>query len=62
VSPPIADLIARHESLRGAARLLLAPVVLAVEHGRVALIFLLCAVLFIARLAYRGRSISAQEG
>jgi hypothetical protein len=38
VSPPIADLIARHESLRGAARLLLAPVVLAVEHGRVALI------------------------
>jgi hypothetical protein len=40
VSPPIANLIARHELLRGAVRLLLAPVILAVEHGRAALLLL----------------------
>ena len=40
VSPPIAELIARHAVLRGATRLLLAPVVLAVEHGRLALLLL----------------------
>ena len=40
LSPPIADLIARHSVLRGATRLLLAPVVLAVEHGRIALLLL----------------------
>ena len=44
VSPPVADLIARHELLRGAVRTLLAPVVLAVEHGRAALV-LFCLVL-----------------
>jgi len=41
VSPPIADLIARHSLLRGATRLLLAPVILAVEHGRAALLVML---------------------
>lgn len=41
VSPPIADLIARHSLLRGATRLLLAPVILAVEHGRAALMLML---------------------
>jgi hypothetical protein len=40
VSPPIADLIARHAPLRGMVRLLLAPVILAVEHGRAALLLL----------------------
>jgi hypothetical protein len=39
-SPPLADLIARHELLRGATRLLLAPVVLVVEHGRTTLMLL----------------------
>ena len=38
LSPPLADLVARHAVLRGATRLLLAPVVLAVEHGRAALL------------------------
>jgi len=41
VSPPIADLIARHAVLRGATRLMLAPVIFAVEHGAVALVLLL---------------------
>jgi hypothetical protein len=41
VSPPIADLIARHSLLRGATRLMLAPVILAVEHGRAALVLML---------------------
>jgi hypothetical protein len=41
VSPPLADLIARHSVLRGATRLLLTPVILAVEHGRAALLMLL---------------------
>jgi len=41
VSPPIADLIARSELLRGVTRTLLAPVVFAVEHFFGAL-FLLC--------------------
>jgi hypothetical protein len=40
VSPPIADLIARHALLRGATRLLLVPVILAVEHGRDLLVLL----------------------
>jgi len=42
VSPPIADLIARHSLLRGATRLALAPVILAVEYGRAALLMLIC--------------------
>ena len=41
LSPPIADLIARHSLLRGATRLLLAPLILAVEHGRAALVLML---------------------
>jgi hypothetical protein len=41
VSPPIADLIARHSLLRGVTRLLLAPVILAVEHGVAALVLML---------------------
>jgi len=40
VSPPIADLIARHALLRGVTRLLLAPVILAVEHGGAALLII----------------------
>ena len=46
VSPPIADLIARHALLRSATRLLLAPVIFAVEHGRdlLVLLFLVCEV------------------
>jgi hypothetical protein len=53
VSPPLADLIARHSTLKGATRLLLAPLVLAVEHGRVALLLLLAAVLLAARVGIR---------
>ena len=40
VSPPIADLIARHALFRWVTRLLLTPVVLAVEHGRALLVLL----------------------
>ena len=40
-SPPLADLIARHETLKRATRLMLAPVFFAVEHGRIAL-WLIC--------------------
>jgi hypothetical protein len=57
VSPPLADLIARHSLLRGATRLLLAPVILAVEHGRAALLLMLicfaCAVPVLGKV--RGR-------
>jgi hypothetical protein len=57
VSPPLADLIARHESLRGATRLLLAPVILAVEHGRVALVLLFLGILL--PIVRRGRIVRA---
>jgi hypothetical protein len=57
-SPPIADLIARHELLRGATRLLLAPVVLVVEHGR-AVLLLLFLVLFVSAQRFRSRNATA---
>ncbi len=37
LSPPLADIIARHERLRAGTRILLTPVIFAVEHGKVSI-------------------------
>lgn len=62
VSPPIADLIARHETLRGATRLLLAPVVCAVEHGGAALLLICFALGGVAAGRVRSLAAGRREG
>ncbi|WP_183360479.1 MXAN_6640 family putative metalloprotease [Geomonas limicola] len=50
VSPPIANFIARHETLRLITRLLLTPIVFAVEHGMLTLALLIgCLAAFVAQ-------------
>jgi len=56
LSPPIADLIGRHEPLREVTRLLLVPVIFAVEHGRVALLLCLMFLVPIGRMIRIGRA------
>lgn len=55
-SPPLADVIARNESLRALVRALLAPAVLAVIHPQWALFAMLALTLALVRLALTGRS------
>jgi hypothetical protein len=56
LSPPVAHVIAQHEWMRAVVRVLLAPVVLAVEHPGVALLALyLCAWGLVSRLLHRRR-------
>ena len=54
-SPPLAEFIARHESLRGLARGLLTPVVLAVSHPLATLLVLALALLGAVNLRGRAR-------
>jgi hypothetical protein len=56
VSPPLADFIARHDSLRSASRILLTPVVLAVEYKGLATVVLLIGVFAMAGGYLRSRS------
>jgi hypothetical protein len=56
LSPPVAHVIAQHEWMRAVVRLLLAPVVLAVEHPGLALLALyLCAWGLVSRRVHRRR-------
>jgi hypothetical protein len=57
LSPPLADFIARHELLRTGCRILLTPVVLAVENKGIALFLILLAVLVPFGLRMRGELI-----
>lgn len=62
VSPPFAELIARHEVLRGMARLALTPVLFAVEHLRVALLLLGATLLLVPITRRATRSARANHG
>jgi hypothetical protein len=60
VSPPVADLIARHEALRLATRLMLTPLVLAVEHYWLALMLLVGGV--VGAMLRKGRGVVGVAG
>ncbi len=55
LSPPLADIIARHEPLRTATRILLTPVVFAVAHGKGTIAILAVTLLVMGRTLIRRR-------
>lgn len=55
LSPPLADLIARHEPLRTATRILLTPVVFAAAHGKGTIVTLALTLLVMGRTVIRRR-------
>jgi hypothetical protein len=52
-SPPVADFIARHEGLRAATRVMLAPVIFTVKHPLASLLMLLTLLLAVSLVVYR---------
>jgi hypothetical protein len=60
-SPPAAAFIARHETLRAAARMVLAPVVLGINHPREVFCVVMCAALTAILAALRRKAVKAER-